>query len=92
MNIPMSRHASLKLAEAGFSPAAVAEAYSNPTVTYPSGRYKGQEKRIGGGLCLCVDTATGVIVTVFIHKAETALRADQTDRDAVAWSKRTSRY
>jgi len=88
MNVSMSRHAATKVAEAGISLRDVQEAYSSPDTTYASHRYPNQEKRIGNGLCLCVDKTTGVIVTVFVHKVETDLRADQTDRDALRYGQR----
>lgn len=88
MDFKMSRHCAEKVVSAGISADAISEAYSNPDTTYPSHRYPNQEKRIGAGLCLCVDRTTGVIVTVFQHKVETALRPDQTDRDALAYGRR----
>lgn len=88
MQIKMSRHCAEKVAAAGISAADLSEAFNNPDTTYPSNRYPTQDKRIGNGLCLCVDRNTGIIVTVFQHKVETNLRADQRDRDALAWNKR----
>lgn len=86
--VRMSRHAATKVAEAGITATALSEAYNSPETTYASHRYPNQEKRIGNGLCLCVDKATGVVVTVFVHKTETDLRADQTDRDALRYGQR----
>lgn len=88
MQVKMSRHCTEKVLSAGISVADISGVYNNPDMTYPSHRYPSQEKRIGNGLCLCVDRETGVVVTVFKHKVETDLRADQTDRDALAYGRR----
>jgi len=92
MNVKMSRHCAEKVAAGVFNSRDLHEAYNNPDTVYPSLKYPTQEKRIGNGLCLCVDKRTGVVVTVFVHKVETALRSDQTDRDAVAWANRQPKH
>ena len=63
--------------------------WENPDVQYPSHKHPGQHKRIGRGLCLACDDATGRVITVFVDQDVTSLRADQRrDKDALAWAKR----
>lgn len=88
MNVKLSAHALRKVLAGGFAPQAVHAAYNDPEVVYPSRRYPGQERRIAQGVCLAVDIASGVVVTMYIHNTATALRSDQTDADAVAWAQR----
>lgn len=78
----------IETAEAkGFDLEAVEAVWRDPDITYPSGRYKGQHKRLGSGLCLCCDDKTGRVITIFVDQIATALRPDQVDSDAIEWAK-----
>jgi hypothetical protein len=85
----MTAHAQRVVEEKGFDPEAVQAVWESPLVTYPSGRHPGQHKRIGGGLCLACDDATGRVITVFVDQEITELRPDQKrDRDALKWARK----
>lgn len=86
--IRMTKHAAEKMTTLGLTPSDIAAAFSEPEVSYPNRRYPGQERRIANGLCITVNVETGVVVTLYVHKIETDLRADQTDRDALAYARR----
>lgn len=88
MNVKMTKHALVKITENGWDPKVVHECYNNPTVVYPSRNHPGQERRIGGGMCLAVETATGIVVTAYVHQVATGLRKDQqNDPAAIAWAR-----
>lgn len=80
-------HAIMTAEAKGFDLSAVEAVWRDPDITYPSGRYRGQHKRLGAGLCLCCDDKTGKVITVFVDREETDLRSDQTDSDAQAWNR-----
>lgn len=82
----LTAHAQQKAIEFGLED--VRGVYNDPDTTYPSLKYPHQEKRVGKGLCLCVEKATGKVVTIFRHSVETALRPDQKDAGALAWASR----
>lgn len=82
----LTAHAKSTIETKGISIEMVEAVWNCPDVTYPSHRYPGQHKRVGQGLALCCENATGKVVTVFVDRTETPLRADQTDADALAWA------
>jgi len=75
-------HALRQAESKGFSLDAVLEAANHPSVTYANGRYPGQMRHIRGGIVAVVEPLTLTVVTVYENVKETAVRADQTDRDA----------
>jgi len=75
-------HAERQAKSKGFTLAAVLEAANNPSISYPSGRFPGQLRRIRDGIVAVCDPMTWVVVTVYENVVETSVRADQTDRDA----------
>ena len=75
-------HATRAAESKGFSIEDVLAAANNPSITYANGRYPGQMRHIRGGIVAVVEPATSTIVTVYANVKETALRTDQTDRDA----------
>jgi len=84
----LTAHAQRVVEDKGFDPEAIRAVWENPAVTYPSHRHPGQHKRIGGGLCLACDDATGVVITVFVDHEVTPLRPDQVDAAARKWAKK----
>lgn len=85
----MSAHALATVEAKGFPLEVVEAVWRDPEAKYPSYRYPGQHKRIGKGICLCCDDATGKVITVFVHQENTRLRPDQLgDADAVRWARR----
>ena len=89
MQITMTSHALRTVADKGINLDDVRAVWKDPDTRYPSHRHPGQHKRIGRGLCLACDDATGRVITVFVDQVATPLRSDQrNDRDAVAWANR----
>jgi hypothetical protein len=73
----LSPHAGRQAALKGYSPEAVLEAANDPSCTYPSGRFPGQERHTRGGLVAICDPSTMLVVTVYADVVETPLRPDQ---------------
>ena len=86
-----SVHAVKQAQAKGMDLAAVRDAAQDPTITYANGRYAGQMRHIKGSIVAVVDPAKQIVVTVYENMTETALRPDQTDRDAMAYGLRTAK-
>lgn len=84
----VTRHAEAQAKAKGFDMTAVIRAAVSPSITYANGRYEGQMRHIRDGIVAVVDTRSRTIVTVYANVTETALRADQTDADALRYGKR----
>jgi hypothetical protein len=85
----MTTHALRTIADKGISLEDVRAVWKDPDTRYASHRHPGQHKRIGRGLCLACDDATGRVITVFVDQVATPLRPDQErDVDAVRWANR----
>lgn len=87
----VTRHAEAQAEAKGFDMAAVIRAAVDPSITYANGRYAGQMRHIRDGIVAVVDVRSRTIVTVYANVTETALRADQTDADAVRYGTRLAR-
>jgi hypothetical protein len=86
--VKLTAHAERTIEAKGISLDLVVAVWENPSVTYPSNRHPGQHKRVGHGICLACDDS-GKVITVFVDRDTTPLRADQRrDVDAVKWAKR----
>jgi hypothetical protein len=85
----LSAHVVKQARDKGVDLAAVAECVDNPSTSYPSGRYPGQERRIRGDICVVVDPAAKKAITVYLDRVETDLRKDQrNDSDALEYERR----
>lgn len=87
----ITRHALAQAKAKGFAVQSVILAAAAPSVTYANGRYAGQMRHIRDGIVAVVDIRTRTIITVYANVTETALRADQTDADALRYGKRLAR-
>jgi hypothetical protein len=83
-------HAQQQAAAKGWSSEDVLRAATNPLHTYPSGRVPGQVRHVRGDLVVVIDPVDRRVVTVYQDVAETAVRADQTDADALRYAARRS--
>lgn len=84
----MTAHAQRVVTEKGFNLEDIQAVWEHPTVTYPSQKHPHQHKRVGRGLCLACEP-DGKVVTVFVDRETTPLRADQQrDREALKWARR----
>jgi len=87
----MTRHAARQAAMKGFDPAAIYRAANFPAITYENGRFPGQWRHIRDGVVAVVDPENSTIITVYQNVIETALRADQTDADALRYGRQSAR-
>jgi hypothetical protein len=85
----LTYHAQQQAAQKGWSSAQVLEAANRPQQTTPSSRFPGQWRHVRGSIVAIVDPADRRVITVYQDVAETALRADQTDRDAKSYAARS---
>lgn len=84
----LSTHAAKQAASKGFPSDAVLDAANNPRTVYDNGRYENQKRHISGNIVAVVSLTSMEVVTVYENVTKTALRDDQTDRDAVNYGKR----
>lgn len=73
----LSPHCQKQIALKELDEATVLRAANSPQLTYDNGRYPGQKRHIGYGICAVVDPARGVVVTVYLNTIETDIRKDQ---------------
>jgi hypothetical protein len=81
-NYKLTYHAQKQAAAKGWTSKDVLLAANEPLHTYPSARVPGQVRHVRGDLVAVVDPAEHRVVTVYQDVVETAVRRDQTDRDA----------
>ena len=81
MQVRMTNHANKVMVEKGFSIDTVRAVLTKPERTYPNGRYPGQYRMTGNGLCLVVEPRNGVldIITMYADQVLTPPRPDQLD-------------
>lgn len=84
----LSGHAASQARAKGWDHAAVLAAANDPQTTYENGRYPGQMRHIRDNLVAVVHPESRKVVTVYENVTETALRPDQTDKDAQAYGRR----
>lgn len=87
----LNPHAAKQAAMKGIPHEDVLAAANSPAHTYENRRYPGQMRHIKDGLVAVVDPSRRQVVTVYKDQEETALRPDQTDRDAQAYGRRTGK-
>ena len=78
-NLTISGHALAQMRSKKFTISALQKAFDNPTRVYPNGRYPGQWRICGNGLCLVgVPTDNSfMLITVYEDGVFTAPRPDQ---------------
>jgi hypothetical protein len=91
-NFRLTFHAQKQAAEKGWTSEDVLLAANEPLHTYPSMRVPGQVRHVRGDLVAVVDPAKQRIVTVYQDVVETAVRRDQTDRDAKRYAAKHSTH
>lgn len=80
-------HATKQATLKGINPAHVLHAANDPKHTYDNGRYPGQKRHVRDGIVAVVDPARKEVLTVYKDQEETAIRPDQTDKDARRYAK-----
>jgi hypothetical protein len=78
----LTHHARQQAALKGWTSDDVLLAANQPLHTSRSVRYPGQFRHVRAGIVAVVDTATNLVVTVYVDRVETDLREDQSDTDA----------
>lgn len=73
----LSRHAREQALAKGFPLDDVIAAAEHPSLRYPSRSHPGQVRCVRGDLCVVVDPAMHLVITVYTHLTRTPLRADQ---------------
>lgn len=81
-------HAARQANQKGFSHSDVLAAANDPHVTYDNGRYPDQKRHIRGDIVAVVHPESKRVITTYLNVAETDLRPDQKDRDALRYGAR----
>lgn len=92
MQFRLCQHATKQAEAKGIHPDAVLRAANHPSVTYDNRRHPNQRRHIRDGICAVVDPAAGKVVTFYLDRVETPLRADQIDPDALAHAARVKQF
>jgi len=80
MNPTPTAHFVRQAQSKGFTAQETWLAMTEPHITYPSGQYPHQERRIRNDVVCVVDTITNQAITVYKNVVETDLRPDQIAR------------
>jgi hypothetical protein len=64
----VTKHAQERVAQRGFTMAMLFAALRDPEKVYESKKFAGQLRVVAGEMCLCVDPAKKMIVTVFFDQ------------------------